>query len=99
MPSCMPWMASADAEYALRRASDGTILLHGLNEVVAARRLKPAVLSQQWADEQLVEPDCCNQQLAGNPPDQAREFHGGASVGVRSRSSRFVSRLTRPSSD
>ncbi len=95
----MPRVAPADSEYALGGTADGTVFLHRLDEVVAAGWLKAAVLSQQRANAQLIKPDSRNQELAGKSPDQAGEIHGVTSDVPCSRSSRFVSRLTRPSSD
>ena len=70
----MPWVATADAEYALRRTSDCAVLVHRLNEVVAARWLEAAVPAQHRADEQLIEPDTGNQQQARQTNDPFHQY-------------------------
>lgn len=59
-------MAPADSPDTFERTTDGSVLLHSLNEVAAARWLKAAGLSQQWTQKDLVKTHQTNQKSSWN---------------------------------
>ena len=66
----MKGMASSDAAYASPNTSQRSILAHGFNEILAARRLKATSRSEEWADENLVETHGQDQYRAYGPADE-----------------------------
>ena len=66
----VPWMAAADAGEATETAADCTMFFHGLPEVAAAGRLKPAVPPDEWAERELIEDD------EPDEPDRCRPVAG-----------------------
>ena len=48
-------MAAADSREPAQAAAHGTMFFDRLTEVGAARRLKAAVLADQWTERELVE--------------------------------------------
>src|SRR5262245_39454912 len=62
-------MAACNPTYTAPRPPHGPIFSHRLDEICTARRLKPAVAANQWAQRPLVDPDHANQQRAGKLPD------------------------------
>jgi hypothetical protein len=63
-------MAPADAADAFPRADDGPVLPHGLDKIIAARRMEPTMFAQQRADENLIDADEEDENRAGEIPDQ-----------------------------
>ena len=55
--------------------ADRAVLPNGTNEIVAACRLKPALLSEDRAQENLVEPHAADQDGAGKLDRQVPELH------------------------
>jgi hypothetical protein len=56
-----------DALGRLPRAAGGAVLVHGVDRVLAARRVEAAVPAQQAAERRAVEQDEMDEQLAHDP--------------------------------
>ncbi len=63
-------IAAANPPYSAEQATDGAVLLHGFDEILAAGRLKPAVAAQERADQPLVEPGRAKEGPGRQPPQE-----------------------------
>lgn len=70
--SRMPGVATADPANPLPRSCHRPVLLHRLNEVIAARWMKPAMLPQHRPDENLIAAHARNQQVCRQSPSRHR---------------------------
>lgn len=68
------WVATADSPGTFQRTFDGSVFLNCLDEVAAARRLEAALLTDQRAEEDLVEPYHADEDLARQVDDQFPEI-------------------------
>ena len=69
----IPGIAAADAPDSAPHAADRAILLHGPNEIGAARRLKTAASSQDRAERILVDPRHPDQDPRRNAEDRPED--------------------------
>lgn len=61
IPTRREWVAAADSVDTLQRASNCAVLLHCLNKVAAARRVKTALLAEDRTQKDLIQPDKADQ--------------------------------------
>src|SRR5947208_149630 len=71
----VPRMAAANPPYAAQRAGDRPVLPHGLDEVVAARRLKTAMTAEDRAEKNLIEPHQADERQRRQPPQESCPVH------------------------
>ena len=67
-----PWtkrVTTADAAHASPTSDEDTVFLHGLDEVVTARRVKSALPSDDRTQRELVATDEADQQPSGKAAD------------------------------
>ena len=74
-PAAIPGIAATDPPDSFGGAAQGTILIYGLNEVTAASRAKAALIAENRAEEDLVQPHRTDQapsrQTDENFPDES----------------------------
>ena len=76
----VPGVAAADAERAFPGSSDRAVLTDRSNHVVAARRLKTALLADDRAQRELIDAHKSNQRHGRQLHDQRQQFHAAASI-------------------
>lgn len=73
----MEGVTAADSPEAAEGAADRSVLLDGQDEIGTAARLEAATLPKDGAEGPLIEPDCGNQETAGDVPNGIGEpVHG-----------------------
>lgn len=87
----MPGVATADSQSSFDAAANGSVFPDGLNEVVAATRFKPAILSQHRSDAELVKSHPGNQQKSRDLPESRADSHEGGSAVLLLCSNRLIS--------
>ena len=79
MAAGVPGIAAADPPDAPQRAANRAVLLHGLDEVGAARRIEAALATEEGTQQELVHPNHGNQHRGRKPHQPTRGQNGIAS--------------------
>lgn len=68
-------MTPTDTAHASPASNDGSVFLHGLDEIVTARRMKPALPPDDRTECELVTTDETDQQPGRKAADGGEQWH------------------------